>query len=47
MSQAFKSFISVGIDVAADFSEMAMVLPSQQFLDKKTFRIYPLQPDST
>ena len=46
MSQTFKPFISVGIDGAADFSEMAIALPSQQFLDKKTFRIYHLKPDS-
>ena len=35
MSSEFKPFISIGIDVAADFSEMAIVLPNQQLLDKK------------
>ena len=46
MPQVFESFISVGIDIASDFSEMAMVLPNQQFLEKKTFRIYHSKQDS-
>ena len=33
-------FISVGIDVGADFSEMAIVLPNQVFIEKKTYRVY-------
>jgi transposase len=46
MSQIVKSFISVGIDVAADFSEMAIALPTLQFLDKRSFRIYHYKPES-
>lgn len=44
--QIFKPFISVGIDVAADFSEMAIALPNHQLLEKKTFRIYHNKPES-
>jgi len=46
LNQKFESFISVGIDVGADFSEMAMCLPSHSFVEKKTFRIYHDKPDS-
>jgi transposase len=46
MSQVFTSFISVGIDVAADSSDMAIALPNLQFLDKRSFRIYHNKPDS-
>jgi len=46
MSQVVKPFISIGIDVAADFSEMAICLPTLQFLDKRSFRIYHFKPES-
>ena len=46
MSQVVKPFISVGIDVASDSSEMAIALPSLQFLDKRSFRINHNKPDS-
>jgi len=46
MSQVVNPFISVGIDVAADSSEMAIALPSLQFLDKRSFRIYHNKPES-
>jgi len=46
MSQVIKPFISVGIDVAADSSEMAIALPTLQFLDKRSFRIYHNKPAS-
>jgi transposase len=46
MSQVVKPFISIGIDVAADSSDMAIALPSLQFLDKRSFRIYHNKPDS-
>jgi len=46
MSQFVKPFISVGIDVGADFSEMAIALPTLQFLDKRSFRIYHFKPES-
>jgi len=46
MSQVVKPFISVGIDVAADSSDMAIALPSQEFLDKRSFRIYHNKPES-
>jgi len=44
--QVITPFISVGIDVAADFSDMAIALPTLQFLDKRSFRIYHNKPDS-
>lgn len=46
MSQVVNPFISVGIDVAADSSEMAIALPTLQFLDKRSFRIYHNKPES-
>ena len=46
MSQIFKPFISVGIDVSADYSDMAIALPSLQFLDKRSFRINHNKPES-
>jgi len=46
MSQEFEPFISVGIDVAADTSDMAIALPNLTFIDKRSFRIYHNKPES-
>lgn len=46
MPRIIEPFISVGIDVSADFSDMAIALPTMQFLDKKSFRIHHNKPDS-
>ena len=46
MSQVVKPFTSVGIDVAADFSEMAIALPTLDFLDKRSFLINHNKPES-
>lgn len=46
MLQIVKPFISVRIDVAADSSDMAIILPTLQFLDKFAFRIFHNKPNS-
>jgi len=46
MSQVVSPFISVGIDVAAESSDMVIALPTLQFLDKRSFRIYHNNPAS-
>jgi len=44
--QVITPFISIGIDVAADFSDMAIAFPTLQFLHKRSFRIYHDKPAS-
>jgi hypothetical protein len=39
MSYTFTPYLSVGIDVGADFNMMSMVLPNQQLLGK-SFKIF-------
>jgi hypothetical protein len=45
MQQIFKPYLSVGIDVGADFSEMSMALPNFQLIGK-TFKIFHNRLDS-
>jgi transposase len=45
MSYTFKPYLSVGIDVGADFSMMSIALPNQQFIGKP-FKIYHNRLDS-
>lgn len=45
MQQTFEPYLSVGIDVGADFSEMSMALPNFQFLGKP-FKIFHNRLDS-
>jgi len=47
MLQIVKPFISVRIDVAADSSDMAIILPTLQFLDKCAFRIFHTDGDGS
>jgi hypothetical protein len=45
MSYTFTPYLSVGIDVGADFSMMSMALPNQQLLGKP-FKIFHNRLDS-